>query len=305
MGGFLGARIIAAACVPFAASAPPPSSSPGCSRRCPRRGRPGRRARARPRTAEAREAFLEKADVVGARQLGKGVTKPVAADPPAGRRRPGRGLPGRRRAQGRSPLPERPHGARLPRLLRLQHRRLPPGPAARLRRPRAGVGRARVEGPARRADLVGRQEVGRGRAGEGGRRAARRAGVGATALPRPRLHRARRRHRSQPRQPAGHRGFPPLAHRLHARLPAYDGAEDAVPAAPHRSALLRSAEGAARRGRRGRAGRRWLDPQARKALLARRDAMVEHFAVLADQRGDKSAVFYESDPMPHRSQEQP
>jgi hypothetical protein len=50
---------------------------------------------------------------------------------------------------------------------------------------------------------------------------------------------------------------------------------------------------------------RWLDPQARKALLARRDAMIEHFAVLADQRGDKSAVFYESAPPSPRSQEQP
>ncbi len=49
----------------------------------------------------------------------------------------------------------------------------------------------------------------------------------------------------------------------------------------------------------------WLDPQAVKALLARRDAMVEHFAVLADQRGDQSAVFYESDPEPRRPQEQP
>ena len=51
---------------------------------------------------------------------------------------------------------------------------------------------------------------------------------------------------------------------------------------------------------------RWVDPQARKALRARRDAMIEHFAVLADQRGaDTSAVFYESDPTPPRSQEQP
>jgi hypothetical protein len=50
---------------------------------------------------------------------------------------------------------------------------------------------------------------------------------------------------------------------------------------------------------------RWVEPLARKALLARRDAMVEHFAVLADQRGDQSAVFYESDPMSPRSQEQP
>ena len=50
---------------------------------------------------------------------------------------------------------------------------------------------------------------------------------------------------------------------------------------------------------------KWLDPQSRKALLSRRDAMVEHFAVLADQRGDQSAVFYESDPTPPRSQEQP
>jgi hypothetical protein len=47
----------------------------------------------------------------------------------------------------------------------------------------------------------------------------------------------------------------------------------------------------------------WLDGMGRKALLARRDAMVEHFAVLADQRGDQSVVFYESDPP--RSQEQP
>ena len=50
---------------------------------------------------------------------------------------------------------------------------------------------------------------------------------------------------------------------------------------------------------------RWVEPLARKALLARRDAMVEHFAVLADQRGDQSTVFYESDPMSPRSQEQP
>lgn len=49
----------------------------------------------------------------------------------------------------------------------------------------------------------------------------------------------------------------------------------------------------------------WLDPLAMKALLARRDAMIEHFAVLADQRGDQSAVFYESDSEPHRPQEQP
>jgi len=49
----------------------------------------------------------------------------------------------------------------------------------------------------------------------------------------------------------------------------------------------------------------WLDPQAIKALLARRDAMIEHFAVLADQRSEQSAVFYESDPEPHRPQEQP
>jgi hypothetical protein len=47
----------------------------------------------------------------------------------------------------------------------------------------------------------------------------------------------------------------------------------------------------------------WLDGLARKALLARRDAMVEHFAVLADQRGHQSVVFYESDPP--RTQEQP
>jgi hypothetical protein len=49
----------------------------------------------------------------------------------------------------------------------------------------------------------------------------------------------------------------------------------------------------------------WLDGPARKALLARRDAMIEHFAVLADQRGDQSAVFYEADSTPHRPQEQP
>jgi hypothetical protein len=39
----------------------------------------------------------------------------------------------------------------------------------------------------------------------------------------------------------------------------------------------------------------WLDSLSRKALLARRDALVEHFAVLADQRGDQSVVFYDSD----------
>ena len=50
---------------------------------------------------------------------------------------------------------------------------------------------------------------------------------------------------------------------------------------------------------------KYLDPQSRKALLSRRDALVEHFAVLADERGDKSAVFYESDSTPPRSQEQP
>jgi hypothetical protein len=49
----------------------------------------------------------------------------------------------------------------------------------------------------------------------------------------------------------------------------------------------------------------WLDAQARKALQSRRDAMIEHFAVLADQRGDQSAVFYESAPTPQRPQEQP
>ena len=50
---------------------------------------------------------------------------------------------------------------------------------------------------------------------------------------------------------------------------------------------------------------KWVDPQARKALLARRDAIVAHFAALADRPGEKSAVFYESDPTPPRSQEQP
>jgi len=50
---------------------------------------------------------------------------------------------------------------------------------------------------------------------------------------------------------------------------------------------------------------RWLDPLARKALMARRDAMIEHFAVLADQRGDLSVVFYDSEPKSDRPQEQP
>jgi hypothetical protein len=49
----------------------------------------------------------------------------------------------------------------------------------------------------------------------------------------------------------------------------------------------------------------WLDSQARRALLARRDAMVEHFAVLADQRGDPSVVFYESESPSRRPQELP
>jgi hypothetical protein len=38
----------------------------------------------------------------------------------------------------------------------------------------------------------------------------------------------------------------------------------------------------------------WVDKQARDALLARRDAMIEHFAVLAGQRGDPNLVFYET-----------
>jgi hypothetical protein len=49
----------------------------------------------------------------------------------------------------------------------------------------------------------------------------------------------------------------------------------------------------------------WVDPLARKALLARRDAMIEHFAVLADKRGDQSTVFYEHDSAPGRPQEHP
>lgn len=49
----------------------------------------------------------------------------------------------------------------------------------------------------------------------------------------------------------------------------------------------------------------WLDGLGRKALLARRDAMVEHFAALADQRGEQSVVFYESESTPRRPQEQP
>ena len=49
----------------------------------------------------------------------------------------------------------------------------------------------------------------------------------------------------------------------------------------------------------------WLSPLSRKALLARRDALVEHFAVLHDRRGDQSPIFYESDLVPPRSQEQP
>jgi hypothetical protein len=50
----------------------------------------------------------------------------------------------------------------------------------------------------------------------------------------------------------------------------------------------------------------WLDGLSRKALLARRDALVEHFAVLADRGGDQSAVFYpDAAPTARRSQEQP
>jgi len=49
----------------------------------------------------------------------------------------------------------------------------------------------------------------------------------------------------------------------------------------------------------------WLEAQGRKALLARRDAMVEHFAVLADRPGDQSNVFYESESLSRRPQEQP
>jgi hypothetical protein len=52
----------------------------------------------------------------------------------------------------------------------------------------------------------------------------------------------------------------------------------------------------------------WVDKQARDALLKRRDAMIEHFAVLVDQRGDPNLVFYETDRSTSKSpdlQEQP
>lgn len=52
----------------------------------------------------------------------------------------------------------------------------------------------------------------------------------------------------------------------------------------------------------------WVEKQARDALLARRDAMIEHFAVLVDQRGDPSLVFYETEKAASKSpapQEQP
>jgi hypothetical protein len=39
----------------------------------------------------------------------------------------------------------------------------------------------------------------------------------------------------------------------------------------------------------------WVDKPARDALLSRRDAMIEHFAVLVEQRGDPSLVFYETE----------
>jgi hypothetical protein len=39
----------------------------------------------------------------------------------------------------------------------------------------------------------------------------------------------------------------------------------------------------------------WVEKPARDALLARRDAMIEHFAVLVDQRGDPNLVFYETE----------
>ena len=52
----------------------------------------------------------------------------------------------------------------------------------------------------------------------------------------------------------------------------------------------------------------WVEKQARDALLARRDAMIEHFAVLVDQRGDPDLVFYETEKAASKSpvpQEQP
>jgi hypothetical protein len=49
----------------------------------------------------------------------------------------------------------------------------------------------------------------------------------------------------------------------------------------------------------------WVDTLARKALLARRDAMIEHFAVLADNRGEQSSIFYEHESTPRRPQEHP
>jgi hypothetical protein len=52
----------------------------------------------------------------------------------------------------------------------------------------------------------------------------------------------------------------------------------------------------------------WVEKPARDALLARRDAMIAHFAALADQRSEQSAVFYDTPTSAARTpdpQEQP
>ena len=114
----------------------------------PARGAPGgRHHRGGPPSAatlpalscDEQEQFLE-----GRRDRGLGADREghhqaVAADAPQGAAHPRRGLPVDRSREARRQLPRRPPRAPLQRLLRLQHRGLPAGPAPGLRRPRPGV----------------------------------------------------------------------------------------------------------------------------------------------------------------------
>ena len=156
------------------------------------RGRPPpeRRCRSRRRAAAAEtlspdqiERFLTTARSSRRQADWQGRDQPVAADAVGRHADPRRRLSvGRSRARER-PLQGRPRGEAVSRLLRLQHRRLPARARCSATTISVPVSVERtLEGQQGRAHLVGRQEVGRGRAAQGGNRAARPRRLGAADL---------------------------------------------------------------------------------------------------------------------------
>ena len=292
--------------MPFPAFAPPPSSLPGCSRRCPAAaaGQTAGPATQVLRTPEAREAFLDNADVVGARQLGKGVTKPwrltlkegdvvqdAAFQDVDAHKEEARFRSGRTERDFRDFYGYNIAAYRLARLLGYDD--LVPVSIERVWKGRRGAltwwvdkkwdEDERVKEGAEPPDVPAwERQLYLARAftalvADTDRNLGNQLVTADFHLWLIDFTRAFR-HTMELKTPS-------LLRRIDRRF--YD-----------RLKALRDEDVEA-------ALSRWVDPLARKALLARRDAMVEHFAVLADQRGDQSAVFYESDPMSPRSQEQP